>query len=147
MKFWGRALSASALVLGSAATQAATLTLVISNIQSDVGKMTISAYDSKDGWLKEDKAVSRTAIVVADHLQGDSLTTTMELEPGDYAISIHHDDNDNGKMDTNFIGIPKEPTGLSNGAVPKFGPPKFKDAAVTVGEEPVAIELKLVKID
>ncbi len=144
MKFWARALSASALIMGTAAAQAATLTLAISNIQSDVGKMTITAYDSKDGWLKEEKAEHRYTIVVADHLEGESLTTSMELEPGDYAISIHHDDNDNGKMDTNFIGIPKEPTGLSNGAVPKFGPPKFKDAVFNVPAEGIEMPIRLL---
>ena len=79
-----------------------------------------------------------------EHKVGGVVTTSFEVEPGEYAISVHHDDNDNGKMDTNFIGIPKEPTGLSNGAVPKFGPPKYKDAAFRVGNEDLEMPIKLL---
>lgn len=44
------------------------------------------------------------------------------LAVNDYAIMIYHDENDNGKMDTNFIGIPKEGVGVSNntGGIPSF---------------------------
>ena len=50
---------------------------------------------------------------------------------------MFYDANNNGKLDTNFIGIPKEPVALSNNARPKFGPPKYKDAVFAVGAEPV----------
>jgi len=36
------------------------------------------------------------------------------IPPGTYAIACYHDENDNGKLDTNFLGIPKEGTGASN---------------------------------
>jgi uncharacterized protein (DUF2141 family) len=72
------------------------------------------------------------------------IVAEIELEPGNYAVSVHHDDNDNDKMDTNFIGIPKEPIGLSNGAVAKFGPPKYKDAVFTVGENVTEMPVKLL---
>lgn len=125
MKFWARALSASALMLATAAAQAATLTLIVSNIQSDIGTINIAVFDNKKDWLG-DKLVTDQSLVVAEHLQGDSLTTSIELAPGDYGVSVHHDDNGNDKMDTNFIGIPKEPTGMSNDAPAKFGPPSSK---------------------
>jgi uncharacterized protein (DUF2141 family) len=81
-------------------------------------------YDSKDARLG-DEYVSSQRVVVKDNLVDGVLTTTFDVEPGDYAVLVHHDDNDNDKMDTNFIGIPKEPIGLSNSAVPKLGPPKY----------------------
>lgn len=51
-----------------------------------------------------------------------------ELPFGTYAISVWHDENDNGKFDTNFLGIPKEGVAVSNNAKGMMGPPKFKDA-------------------
>ena len=39
------------------------------------------------------------------------------------AISIAHDENDNGEVDTNFVGFPKEPVGASNQS--GFGKPSF----------------------
>ena len=44
-----------------------------------------------------------------------------------------HDENDNHKLDTNWIGIPTEGYGTSRDAVGKFGPPSFKDAAFSYG--------------
>ena len=61
---------------------------------------------------------------------------------GMYAISVFHDKNDNKKMDTNFVGIPKEPTGMSNGAKAFFGPPKYKDAKFMV-EANVVMPIKV----
>lgn len=142
MKFWARVLSVSALVLGSAATSAATLTITVSNIKSDVGDLNIAVYDNKKDWLG-DNLVTGWNLRVSEHLQGDALTTSIELEPGDYGISVHHDNNDNGKMDTNFIGIPKEPTGMSNDAPAKMGPPKWKNAVFTMPEEGVEMPIHL----
>lgn len=39
---------------------------------------------------------------------------------GTYALTVHHDENMNGKMDRNFIGYPKESFGVSNN--PSFFP-------------------------
>ena len=47
---------------------------------------------------------------------------------GTYAVSFVHDKNSNGKMDKNFMGIPKEDYGCSNNAKGFMGPPKWEDA-------------------
>ena len=132
------------LGLGAAVElSAATLTVTVSNIQSDVGELNFAVYDNKDNWLG-DTVVQGRSMDVSEHMVDGVLSTQFELEPGQYAISVHHDDNDNGKMDTNFIGIPKEPIGLSNGAVAKFGPPKYKDAVFSVGESNMEMPIKLL---
>ena len=41
---------------------------------------------------------------------------------------MSHDENSNGKLDRNFVGMPKEGVGASNDAKGSFGPPKFADA-------------------
>jgi uncharacterized protein (DUF2141 family) len=51
--------------------------------------------------------------------------TIINLKPGKYAARYFHDENLNGLMDKNFIGIPVEGFGFSNNAVGKFGPPPF----------------------
>lgn len=48
---------------------------------------------------------------------------------GTYAVAVFHDENSNGKLDTNFLGIPREGVGASNDAQGHFGPPKFDAAA------------------
>jgi uncharacterized protein (DUF2141 family) len=44
-------------------------------------------------------------------------------------VSVVHDENFNGKLDTNFIGMPREGVGASNDAKGHMGPPKFSAAA------------------
>ena len=52
---------------------------------------------------------------------------------GDVAILVYVDSNTNGLIDKNFIGIPREPLGISNDYRPK-GPPVYDRATVTVSE-------------
>ena len=132
-----------AALLAGSQVSSATLTVVISDVRSDIGVLNIGIYDNKNDWLGS-STVQKRSLTVREHNVGGVVTTSFEVEPGEYAISVHHDDNDNGKMDTNFIGIPKEPTGLSNGAVPKFGPPKYRDAAFRVTNEDLEMPIKLL---
>jgi uncharacterized protein (DUF2141 family) len=66
------------------------------------------------------------------------------LEPGQYAVSAYQDENNNGRLDTGFLGKPKEPYGFSNDARRTFGPPSAKDAAfdVSVAGKTVSFRLK-----
>lgn len=50
------------------------------------------------------------------------------LSPGIYAVALFHDENGNGKLDTNFLGIPSEGVGVSNNKRPLVGPPNWSDA-------------------
>jgi uncharacterized protein (DUF2141 family) len=50
------------------------------------------------------------------------------VAPGTYAVALFHDENDNGKLDTNFVGIPREGVGVSNNKLRSFGPPTWDDA-------------------
>ena len=140
---WCKGFLFGAALLASSQVSGATLTVIISDVRSDIGVLNIGIYDNKNDWLGS-STVQKRSLTVLEHNVGGVVTTSFEVEPGEYAISVHHDDNDNGKMDTNFIGIPKEPTGLSNGAVPKFGPPKYKDAAFRVGNEDLEMRIKLL---
>jgi uncharacterized protein (DUF2141 family) len=66
-----------------------------------------------------------------------------DLPPGEYAAVAFQDVNGNGILDKNFLGIPKEPFGFSNGARGSAGPPKFSAAAVTLNPDGTTrIELK-----
>ena len=56
------------------------------------------------------------------------------VKPGDYAIALLHDENDNGKADRAMGMMPKEGYGFSRDAPVKMAPPKFKDAVFKLGE-------------
>jgi uncharacterized protein (DUF2141 family) len=48
------------------------------------------------------------------------------LKPGRYAVRYYHDNNMNGKLETNLVGKPTEGYGFSNNVIGKFGPPPFE---------------------
>jgi uncharacterized protein (DUF2141 family) len=71
-------------------------------------------------------------------LDNEEITVVLEnVAPGEYAVSIFHDENDNGKLDRGTYGIPVEKTGSSNNAKGTYGPPTFDDCKFTVEEDTV----------
>lgn len=110
----------------------------IINIDSGDGKMMIGLYDSEENWLK--KRVMSQIGQIAD---GKSTVIFKNVPYGIFAISSYHDKNDNGKLDTNFLGIPKEGIGSSNNAPARLGPPKWEDAKFALKEKSIKQTIKL----
>ncbi len=108
----------------------------LSGLQGATGNIYIAVYDSDSTWLG-DEAVMHQKVVIAESLDGELVRTELQLPLGDYALSAFYDQNDDGELDTNFIGLPKEPIGLSNNAVGKFGPPSYSDAVFSLGAAPI----------
>lgn len=99
----------------------------IENLNSNEGKVYISIYRDESSFL--DKGFKGDVIDIKDK---SSKHVFKNIQPGIYAVSFFHDENDNGKMDTNFLGIPKEDYGCSNNARGTLGPPKWEDARFEV---------------
>ncbi len=74
------------------------------------------------------------AKVVKQPLDGREIYRIQNVPPGEYALLVYHDENNNDRIDRNYIGIPKEPLGYSNGYEPK-GPPSYPRAAFVLTEE------------
>ena len=66
-----------------------------------------------------------------------------DVMPGTYAIKVFHDTNGNGALDTNIVGMPKEPYGFSNDAMGTFGPPDFGQASFKVGRDGGSVRIRL----
>ncbi len=98
----------------------------IGGLRSDKGQMLCALFSSASDFPKHaDKAVMRATAVIANR---HAVCEFPGAAPGTYAVSVVHDENSNGRLDTNFMGIPREGVGASNDAKGHFGPPKF-DAA------------------
>lgn len=104
-----------------------TLTVEFEITKYNKGKIYVALYNSEDSFLK--KPVKGTIVTIEN---GKATAVFEEVAAGTYAVSSFYDKNGNGKLDTNFLGIPKEPTAMSNNAKGSFGPPKFKDAKFTM---------------
>jgi len=62
---------------------------------------------------------------------------------GIYAVTVLHDENMNGEMDTNWIGLPREGVGVSNNARSRMGPPKFRDAKFELSKSSITLDIKV----
>jgi uncharacterized protein (DUF2141 family) len=124
------------------AAETSNLRVIATNVQSDKGQIIVWVYDNKDDWLS-DRFRTFKSVKVAGNRAGNSVVIELLLPPGEYALSVFQDEDNDTKLKSNFIGIPKEPAALSNNARPGFGPPKYKDAVFTIGSTPVEQKLSL----
>jgi len=113
----------------------------ISGINIQKGKEIRIALYKKSGFLKE-MFIQKAAIS-----KGKEINIKFEnIQSGAYAIGVYQDENLDGKMNTNFIGKPKELNGFSNNAKGIFRAPKFKDASFNVFKNKTTfLDIKLEK--
>ena len=103
-------------------------------VESSEGSILVAAYTEASGFLKMEQ-VYQTAGSRAT--QGMTRVVFEDLPEGDYALAVFHDENGNDELDTNWIGIPKEPFGFSNARMKTFGPPKFEDCVISLRADQV----------
>lgn len=99
----------------------------IEQLHSDRGQVVCALYASAEGFPKDtQKAIAHATSLISNR------TATCDFSgmvPGLYADRYFTMRIQNGKLDTNFLGIPREGVGASNGARGHLGPPKFDAAA------------------
>lgn len=100
-----------------------TLRLQFEVTQDEVGTIYCSLYDSEGNHMK--KAFQAASAPVQNN---EATLIFNDLPSGYYTYSFYHDVNQNGTLNANKFGIPKEPYGFSNGQKGTFGPPDFEKA-------------------
>jgi uncharacterized protein (DUF2141 family) len=131
-----RTILSSALFLTVSAASAATVEVKVAGVTAK-GKVNVAVCD-KERFLKQ-CAYSASAPAQA----GETTVLVKGVPPGTWAVVAYQDENTNGELDTNLLGIPKEAYGFSRDARSKFGPPGFDDAAIEVGEAPATVNVRL----
>ncbi|MFS4466469.1 DUF2141 domain-containing protein [Maribacter sp. 2210JD10-5] len=116
-----------------------TLNLKIDGVKSAEGNILAAVYTSEDSFLKFDKVYKTSG---SKAIEGTTQIAIKDLPKGTYAVAIFHDENGNNELDTNMLGIPKEPIAFSKGKMKMFGPPDFKDCAFSL-ESNSEIEISL----
>ncbi|MES2822224.1 MAG: DUF2141 domain-containing protein [Pseudomonadota bacterium] len=114
----------------SSAIQSAELVLTVDKIKHVSGNLMIAVYDNKKSWdTNQDILINRIVPVTQT-----TITITFENLPTttakvNYAIKLYQDENSNGALDKNFLGIPSERYGFSNNGG-YFGLPSFEKATI-----------------
>jgi len=89
-----------------------TITVIIKDIKTPKGQILMGIY--KDDVSFDKEIPYKKVQAFKTKISNGRLEVEVKLEPGKYGISLMDDENFNGKMDYNFIGIPKEGFGFSN---------------------------------
>lgn len=99
----------------------------IDKFESDKGVAFVGLYNTEGSFLEKEYKGQKAFIK-----DSKVALSFIDIPDGTYAISVFHDEDENGELTTNFIGIPKESYGSSNNAPSRFGPPKWNDAKFEV---------------
>jgi acyl-CoA reductase-like NAD-dependent aldehyde dehydrogenase/uncharacterized protein (DUF2141 family) len=108
------------------------------------GELAYLIFASPSGFPGDrDKALRHGFLPILTNVQHLRIDT--DLPSGTYAVSVYEDLNSNHKLDHNLIGIPREPVGVSNDPMARFGPPRFDDCSFHLVEAAQTITITLVQ--
>jgi uncharacterized protein (DUF2141 family) len=98
------------------------------NIRNSTGTVDCALFDSPEGFPIE-VLHSATHTMVIKIRKTEARCDFEDILPGTYALAVIHDENMNGKLDTNWLGIPKEGYGFSNDPKALLAAPPFSAAS------------------
>ncbi|WP_024538402.1 DUF2141 domain-containing protein [Comamonas badia] len=125
------------LTLLAASASAHDLTVEVLGARSDKGTVDGALYADAASWLKTPRTGERQPAAAR------VLLVYRDLPTGRYALSLFHDENGNGKLDSNVAGIPTERYGFSRDARGRMGAPDFDAAAIDLqGDTTVTVHLR-----
>lgn len=122
---------------------AQTIEVTVSNIHTNKGQLCVALFDTEEGFKNEQPCWKN--YYSKSQVEEGKIMMTICIPPGTYGLSVLDDENDDGKMKYNLIGIPQEGFGFSNYQHKGLRRPQFKDFIFRVEENQtlkIAVEMK-----
>jgi uncharacterized protein (DUF2141 family) len=119
------------------------ITLEITNLESSNGRVELAIFNSAETFLDEKKYFKHLSLPI--NSEQKSVVFDLELPSGEYAFSVFHDENGNGKLDKNWLGIPTEAYGFSNNFKAKWGAPSWEKTRFLIGNEAKSMDIRVEK--
>lgn len=114
----------------------------IRGIENDRGQLGCRIFSKADGFPGKMGQADEQLYAKPKSKKGGC--TFKGYKPGTYAISVMHDLDSSGDLNTSLVGRPKEPWGVSNDTpAERFGPPAFKDCTFKYEGGKKVIKIKL----
>jgi uncharacterized protein (DUF2141 family) len=121
-----------------------TLKVRVTGARNTKGKIGVTLFQNAQGFPDDTSKAIRQESVEIDPKTMSTQVIFKDLPQGTFAISVLHDENGNGKMDKNFVGMPKEGYGASNNPSKKRRAPTFDEAKFSLNTSEQAIEITLI---
>jgi len=114
--------------------------LVINELRNQKGEVCVALFESKEGFPNDDtQAICNSCFAITQI----PMSVSFEVPYGSYSVSILHDENKDGELNTGLMGIPKEGIGFSNDPMIIKGTPSFKTAAFDFAESNDTVEITI----
>jgi uncharacterized protein (DUF2141 family) len=114
----------------------------ILNIRNSTGTVACALFESPDGF-PTDYLRMATNVTVIKIRKEQARCDFEDIPPGTYAMAVVHDENMNGKLDSNWLGIPTEGYGFSNDAKGAMGAPPFSAASFPYNGQNLELTMSL----
>ena len=114
------------------------LTINLTDFNNNTGEARIAVFNSKAQFLK-----TPCQAVTVNIVSRKTSNAFINIPYGEYAIAVFHDENINGKLDTNFLGMPQEQYGFSNNAKGFMGPPGYDNAKFNLNKSAMTVTINL----
>ena len=114
----------------------------ILNIKNSTGTIGCALFESPEGFPFAFMRFA-THIIVLKIQDTKARCDFVDIPPGTYALGVIHDENMNGELDTNWLGIPTEGYGFSNEAKATLSPPAFSAAAFSYEGQDMSLSIRL----
>ena len=123
-----------------AAAPMATLTINVVDLRNHKGDLIFGVFKSPDGFpTVQGKSVDWQVKPAG----ANAVAFTAKLPPGQYAASVLHDENRNGRMDRDLLGIPLEGYGVTNNPKPRFRAATFQEARFTLLPQGATLTIRM----
>jgi uncharacterized protein (DUF2141 family) len=117
----------------------------VTDVRNSAGKVVIGIWNSKDLFPRtSSKAFPHAAVAIVN---GTATTTFADAPYGEYAAAVYHGENNNGKMDARFPGIPIEGVNASNNPHPRFSAPSLSGCRFEVRDPEKIVLIKMLYWD
>jgi uncharacterized protein (DUF2141 family) len=121
-----------------------TVTIKVIGARNAKGKLGVALFQDAKGFPEDNSKALRQQEADINPQTLSAQIVFRDVPQGVYAVSVRHDENNNGKLDRNFIGVPKEGYGASNNPKKKLRSPSFDEAKFSLNAAEQAIEIKLI---
>jgi uncharacterized protein (DUF2141 family) len=130
-------------LLPAQSPNSATLTVRVVNARNTNGMVRVALFQSAEGFPGDASKALRTQPAKIDPQTLTAQAVFSGIPQGTYAVMLFHDENGNGRLDKNMVGIPKEGYGASNNPAKKMRAPTFDEAKLSLASDQ-SLEIKLI---
>jgi uncharacterized protein (DUF2141 family) len=117
-----------------------TIKIIITGFENNEGDCWFAIDNSPEVYEREDSVWIGKILPIKNQ---QVIVVIDSLKYGEYAVKVFHDENKNGELDTDFLGIPDEDYGYSNDASGWFGPPSWEKAKFIFDQPEMTIKIEV----